>query len=360
MNRLRHILRYALPVSAYVVLLGCQPASETADSGVQLRPVRTLVVQQTDASGEFEFTGVVDASKKVDLAFKIAGEIIDLPLNTGDEVVAGQLIARLDDKDIRIELQEAQSSFDKAKADFDRAKGLITSNSVSRSEFDRLKAEYNSFAAQLESAKNKLEYTRLTASFSGVIAKKFVENFQEVNAKERVVALHDLNNINFNIEVPETIMINVQRDRTPPKVWAVFDAIPDTQFPLTFKEVSTEADSVTKNFQVTFSMPSPKGHNILPGMSARVRVEKLPILEPVASIYVPAHAVLKAQDGHFVYTVTSVDDVAGKVVKQPVVIGDITARGIAVFSGLQEGQHLLVAGMSKVSDGMLVKFQSKE
>lgn len=347
-----------LPLMAIsLILSGCDSNTQIVDAGPTLRPVRTLVVEQAEFGPYKEFTAVVDASQKVDLAFKISGRIIEMPNKSGDQVVTGQLVARLDDTDIKVELAEAQSSYDKALSDFNRAKDLIQTNSISQADFDQLQAQFNSASAQLQSAKNKLDYTRLNASFDGIIAQRYVENFQEINAQTPVVALHDLDNINFKVDIPESLLINMRPDSTPPKVSANFESIPDQTFDLAFKEISTQADEVTKTYQVTFAMPNSDSHTILPGMSARVRVMRPDMDAPVANYYVPGHAVLKDSAGHYVFTVASVEPGQGKITRQNVVIGNITTWGIEIFSGLEHGQHLVTAGMSKVSDGMIVKFQ---
>ncbi|GEA13539.1 efflux RND transporter periplasmic adaptor subunit [Alteromonas sp. KUL49] len=348
----------AAVISALIGVLGACGKPEVIDNNEPvLRPVRTMVVELAESGPFKEFTAVVDASQKVNLAFKISGRIIELPVKAGDPVSEGQLIARLDDTDIKVELAEAESSFNKARSDFNRGKELIVNNSISQADFDQLQANYNSASAQLESIRNKLAYTRLEASFDGVIAQRFVENFEEIQGQSPIAALHDIGNINFNVDVPESILINVRPESAPPKVTAVFESIPETVFDLTFKEISTQADDVTKTYEVVFTMPNSTEHTILPGMSARVRVMNSNTEQNVARFYVPEHAVLQDSKGNYVYTVSSSGEGIGTISRQDVVIGNITAWGIEVYSGIEDGQHLVTAGMSKVQGGMTVKFE---
>lgn len=341
-------------LAAAAVLTGCQepPAEQTK----QLRPVRTLEVSLQQSGRVQEFTAVVDAAKKVDLAFKISGEIVELNVTPGKSVNKGDLVAKLEDKDIRLQLQDAQAAFDMAKSDYDRALNLISTQYISQSEIDALKAKFNSAQAQLESAKNKLEYTQLRAPFTGVIAKRFAENFQEINALQAIAALHDLNNVHFKISVPESIMIFANSEREAPVAFASFDAIKNERFPIQFQEVNTEADDVTRSYEVTFTMPSPKQHSILPGMSAKVEVERAASGFTSVDYYLPSQAVLKDNKGMFVYVVNAKESGVGEVKRRDVVVGELTALGFEVFSGVQAGEHVVTAGMSKVSDGMLVKF----
>jgi RND family efflux transporter MFP subunit len=322
-----------------------------------LRPVRTIIVSAPDLNRAHEFTAVVDASRKADLSFKVSGELIKFNFNQGELVEAGQVIAKLNDRDIKVKLNEAQSYFDKAKADFERAKNLISTHAISQADFDQLKSQFISAKAKLDIASNNLEYTELKASFTGVIAKKYTDDFQELKAGTAVVALHDLANINLKIELPESIMIRVKRRDQPPKLTAQFDAISGVDFPLEFKEVSTQANEVTKTYQVTLSMIAPTEHTILPGMTAHVVAEQLLLSNgSEARFYLPAKTVLKDSQGNYVFTVTQKTKGVGIVNRQSVTVGEITELGIEIFAGLKQGDQVLSAGMSKVSNGLEVKY----
>lgn len=353
----RHISGILLWLAVSTLCMtGCEQDNAPLTEEKPLRPVRTMVVSVADTTNSHEFTAVVDAARKADLSFKISGEIITMNIKQGDRVVAGQVLAKLDDKDIKIQLKEAQSSYDKAKSDFDRARKLIKSNTISKADFDQVKAQHNSALAILDGTKNNLSYTSLKSPFKGVIAKKYSENFQEVNAKQPVFALHDLSSINLKIDVPESIMINTRQNDTPPNLSASFDAIPEVSFPLKFKEVATQPDEVTKTYEATLSMEKPKNHTILPGMTARV-VAELSIPDNISpKFYLPANVVLKNSSGNFVYSVVDNKDGSGTIVMKTVTIGEISQLGIEIFSGIAEGEHIVTAGMSKVSDGLRVKF----
>ena len=176
-----------------------------------------------------ELTAVVDAARKADLSFRVSGEIVELLFKPGDKVKKGQVIARLDNTDYKIQLGEAQSLFGKAKADFDRGKQLIQAHTISRSNYDQLEAQYNTARANLDSAKNNLAYTQLRASFDGIIAKKYTDNHQQLNAREPVVALHDMSSINLKVDVPASIMLLGNKEGTLSSTVAIFDSVSGTE-----------------------------------------------------------------------------------------------------------------------------------
>tara|TARA_Y100001956_G_scaffold82293_1_gene102615 strand:- start:843 stop:1907 length:1065 start_codon:yes stop_codon:yes gene_type:complete len=336
-----------------IILTGCsEPQSDMANQE-QLRPVRTLqLVMQTEGPLQ-EFPAVVDAASTADLSFKVSGSITDLYVKQGQPVQAGDLIAHIDDTDYKLAVDETQANYDKAKADFSRAEQLIVSGTISQSDYDKLKSQFTSAKTKLANAKNNLAYTTLKASFNGVVSRTHVEQFEEIQAKQAIATLQDIEHINLKVNVPESIMIRVRKD-APKQVFAEFAAIKEERFPLEFVEVSTQADEATKTYEVTFSMLPPEGYNILPGMTAKVMAGTPSRTN--ANLYLPLATVLKDNQGNYVWTVESQGANKGKITKTPVVIGEISSMGFPVISGVEQGAFIVTAGMSKVTDGQIVKF----
>jgi len=340
-------------------LTGCESPTELAEVK-QPRPVRAITLTAIDYQRTIDFTAVVDAVNRADLAFKLSGELTEVLVKQGDKVKRGDVIAKLDDSDLMIYRDEAQAQYDKAMADFARAKNLIKTQYISASEFDQIRANSHSARAHLATAKNNLSYSVLTASFDGVIAKVYSKNYQEINAKEPIVRLHDLTQIQLMVNIPESTMIHLQKNSAQEGVSATFNSIEGKSFPLQFSEVSTVADENSKTYEVIFTMDSPTDYIILPGMTAAVSAKiKLPnrARRSQASFFLPSNTVLKSANGHYVFVVNEDNNDLGKVTKKQVVIGSLTSQGIEILSGLSIGDHVISAGMSKVSDGMVVKFK---
>lgn len=349
----------ALPVTlllSFLFISGCEMETDDTATEKPLRPVQSILIEAPDTSRRHEFTAVVDASRKADLSFKVSGEIIAIHINQGDGVKAGQVLARLDDTDIKLQLEEAQSSFEKSDADYKRAKSLVQKNMISKADLDQLKAQFNLAKARYDGAKNNLAYTQLKSPFDGVIAKKYSEKFQEVNAKQTVFTLYDISTINLKIDVPDSIMIHIRKGEVPKNLKATFDEIPGVVFPLKFKEASTKPDELTKTYEVTLTMLASRKHNILPGMTARVIARRELDDDDPANFFLPVHVVLKDSQGNFVYGVKDNNDGTGTITKKRVMVGEINRLGIEIYSGIEEGDSIISAGMSKVSDGMLVKY----
>lgn len=350
-------LKLSLVLFVTATLVACGGGKEEIVVEEKLRTVKTIRMHSSGANQTRQFPGVVDAIQKAVLSFRVSGKLSTIEVLEGDEVKQGQVVAKLDPKDFEIQLADRKSSYDSANADFSRAAKLVDAGHVSRSDFDKLKATLGTAKAQLALAQQNIDYSVLKAPFSGTIAKRYVENFEEVGAQQEILLLQDTSSLVVNIDIPENIMINSQRGNAEFKFFAEFDAIPNEQFPLKIKEVATVADDVTQTYSISFSMKASAGHTILPGMSTNVRVEAMlkEASDQPPRYFLPGHAVMKDTQGNFVMLLKPAESGEGLVERRPVTVGEPNVRGLEILQGIKEGEQVVVAGMSKLSDGQRVR-----
>jgi RND family efflux transporter MFP subunit len=323
------------------------------------RPVRTMLVGG-DIAGDFrQFPGVVDAIQRADLSFRVQGKLIEIMVKEGDMVKKGQLLARLDPTDYQIVLNDRKASYKTAEANYERAKTLLEKGAISKVDHDKIRADYFTARANLDAAEQDMKYTSLKATFPGYIARRHVENFEEVRRKQTVFTLQDISELEIKVDVPETIMIQLRRAIEPGKVtrperemYAVFNQIKDVKFPLTTKEVSTTADTNTRTFQATLKMEHPEGYNVLPGMTATVFAEVLPTERGDSlSILLPVSAVVADTGKDPIVWI--LDEETLTVSAKPVTVGEISTSSITVF-GIEPGQRVVTAGAAFMREGMKV------
>ncbi|MEW8424220.1 MAG: efflux RND transporter periplasmic adaptor subunit [Candidatus Thiodiazotropha sp.] len=341
------------------LLFGCdkQPPPDTKRV---VRPVKSFVVEQAGSSDIRSFPARIDAGRKADLSFRIAGKVTRLSVKEGDYVEKGQLIATLDITDYRIAFNNRKANFDKAKKDYARAQELVKKGHISKMDYDRLEAEFKSANSALESAQQELNYTKLTAPFKGIIAKRHIENFEEIQAKQVILDLQDITTLEVKFDVPESQLRELQPDRESPEarrnqipVSVSFSDLPGKSYPLTFREVSTKADAKTQTFEVTYTMPQVDDVTILPGMSATAIVDLSGFLNKSQRHLVPATAIVGA--GDLEPRAWVIDQQSMTVKSRKVKIGRLLGSRIEILEGLKPGERIVTAGTPFLLEDMEVR-----
>ena len=330
-----------LILSSLFFISGCEEPQQTIVASS--RPVKTIVIGGDATSDTRTFPAVVDAIKKADISFRVNGQIQKILVKEGDKVTTGQILAELDPTDFKITLKDRQASYDTAKANYDRAKSLVDKGAISKVDHDNIRAQYHTANANLESAKQDLIYTKLTANFDGIIAKRHVENFEEVIFSQTIYSLEDVSALKIKIDVPENLMILINRNRDGKRnLRAVFDNISNQEFPLSFLETATKADPNTKTFKVTLKMSSPEKYNVLPGMTATVFVDLFgDETQSDTAIALPVSAVISNNEKQA--TVWVVDEKTMTVNPKKVTPGLMVGDTMQV-KGLNPGERVVVAG----------------
>jgi len=191
------------------------------------------------------------------------------------------------------------------------------------------------------------------------VAARYVQRFEEVQAKEPVLAVHDSSQLEVKVAVPENVMLRIRPSRTgAPEpglipVTASFENKPGREFDLTLREVATRADPKTQTFQVTFTMPAPEDFLVLPGMTATVTADFRKVATGEAAFFLPAAAV--TADASLAPFVWVVDEATRQVRKVPVAVGRLSGWSIEVKDGLEPGNRVVVAGVGYLAEGMQVR-----
>ena len=324
-----------------------------------VRPVKTVLIEAPDLGGKRQFPGVIDASRRADLSFRVAGKLVELPVKEGDQVDQGQLVAQLDRTDFELVVKDRQANYDNAVKNFERAERLLKESAIATMDYDRIESELKSADAALDLAKQDLSYTTLTAPFKGNVSRRLLENFEEVEAKQPVLELRDLSTMEVRFGIPESIMLRIQQasateaEGDDPEVVASFDTAPGKSYPLTLKEIATRADPQTQTFTATYVMPAPDDLSVLPGMTATVTADLTQYLGASEIFLVPVSAL--TSDNELEGTVWLVDESTMTVAPHKVKVGKMTGTRIEVLEGVKSGDRLVVAGTPYLAEGMKVR-----
>ena len=323
-----------------------------------LRPVKMMTLSDKKSGGRLSYPAKVAANQHVNLAFQVDGPLIELKVKAGDKVKKGDLLARLDPRDYESELKVRKAYLTEAKSDYERYKKLEKSGAVARADFEKRQRDYEIAKSKLKVAEKALKDTSLKAPFDGTIAGTFVDENQNVNAKQEILSLQDDSEIDISVNIPEQDMATSQRNIEKAKADAllqprvVFPVAPGKEFKLEIKELQTEADPTTQTFKVTFKMPSPENIIIRAGMTAEVSVNKEYFNSEAASgFHIPGVALFIDEDG--AKAVWVVKD--GKVSKVKVKVGDMAEDQVSIEGDLKSGDIIVISGVNALREGMKVR-----
>src|SRR5215470_9317171 len=328
-----------------------------------VRPVRTMSVGVSAESGGRAFPGQAEANEEAELSFRVGGSFIELSANTGDKVKKGQVLAKLDPTDFQVRLRDAEAELSSAEANLEvanvmltRSRNLFEKKAGPQVDVDRAAAQVESTKANIAAlrtkrdiAQSELGYAQLTAPFDGIIAARYAQNFQTVQARQPILRLLDTSRIKFGVDLPETAMPLLPYAKD---IWVTFQAVPGNKLPATIQEVSHEASRSTRTYRLTVLMDQPAGARILPGMSGEFRARLEPPSTEPNAMEVLASALFEGSDGAtYVWLVdTSTMTVHRQAVKtlRPTTVGFLV-------EGLKTGQTIVTAGVHYLKDGQKVR-----
>ncbi|MEM9348274.1 MAG: efflux RND transporter periplasmic adaptor subunit [Planctomycetota bacterium] len=365
------VLRLMLCV-VFVIAAACSEQAEPEPKDT-IRPVRAVRVGDVEPLISRSFPGRAEAAREVNLPFRVSGPLVSLPVDVGDVVERGDLVARIDPRDFETDVRNAEGSLSRAKANLKQAQSELQRNlniqsenagaiaqatiDESREEVAVAESDITALEASLQEAKDALKDTRLLAPFPGQVVATYIDNFETVQAGSPVIRLLDNTQIEFVINIPEAL-VGVATDVTNIRV--VFDAYPDLEIPARISEVGTEASETTRTYPITLVMDQPKDVAILPGMAGRASADPIRDGETLASdIVVPITALASEPDGNR-SAVWVIDPESNKVAPRDVTVLSLSNTGYIISEGLERGEIVVTAGVSFLREGQVVKPQLQQ
>jgi len=251
-----------------------------------------------------------------------------------------------DERKVQMDIRKDQ--LDAAMEDLARAK-----KGARREDIDAQEAQIRGLEQHQRTAQNALDDTSLTAPFDGRIAKRYVENFQDVRAKRAIVSVQNIAQVKVVADLPEIVMAVLKLEYIE-KLTVTFDLPGNPEFPVELEEVQVEADRRTQTYAVTVSLTTPKQYSILPGMSASLRIylnDKFK--DEGGGVPVPGDALFVDPAGaSFVWVV---DESSMTVQRIPVETGEMAGDNVFIKQGLKGGERVVTAGVHFLEDGMKIR-----
>jgi RND family efflux transporter MFP subunit len=350
------LLRAMAVIGFLPLLAACNDQAASATARPE-RPVEVQRVAFANQTATREFVGVVRARYETDLGFRVAGKMVSRVVNVGDRVHVGDVVARLDPQDLKLQVESAEaefaaatSSLQQAAADLGRYTTLKTHGWTSIADFDRKKAAKDEAEGRLERAKrtvdlthNQLDYSELKADADGVITATLAEPGQVVAIGQPVVRLAHRGEKEAVVALPETWLAEARSSKAKVQLWSG----PGRNFSARLRELSPQAEAATRTYAARFTIDNPDDSVAL-GMTATVTLSHP---ADVSMAKLPLAAILNRGAGPSVYVV----DQSGALELRPVKVAAFTEDTALVTSGVSNGDRIVKLGVQKLDVGERVR-----
>lgn len=309
--------------------------------------VKTAVVGEQDEKLSVTYPGKVAAASNVKLAFRVAGPIKTMKVNSGQYVKKGQLLAEIDPRDYLIQFNATQAEYNQIKGESDRVIELYQRGSVSVNEYDKAVSAKKRVTALYQAHRNALKDTRLLAPFDGYIQNRYFEAPEIVNQGTPVVSMIDNDYYEINIDIPSSDFI---RREDFVGYQAVADVYPDQVLPLELLDI-TQGANYNQLFNVRFRVRRDSFPWLASGMSVSVTIHFKPSAGELSTI--PISALVQKSGKSYVWLYNSQDSL---ITLTPVDVQQILKDGTAIVrSELKRGQTIIAAGVNDLKEGEKVR-----
>ena len=256
----------------------------------------------------------------------------------------------------RSQYEVAETAYRVAQEEYQAAVQLLEKGTIGREEdIDAQAAVVRGLEGRVVEAALQLSDTTLAAPYDGVIAQRFVEEEQNVQAKQPIVRFQDVEEIEIVVDVPETVMAADIRTADVIDLVAEFSGAPGLRFPVEIREIAQVADPTTQTFKVRAAMQAPSDVTILPGMTATVTADFRRASVLGQQLLIPVSAVVKKDSGEQIVWLIEGEGDSQQVAKRTVKLGDAAGGEIEIVEGLAPGDRIAIAGASRLRDGMRVR-----
>ncbi len=319
--------------------------ADAAASGTtaDVLPVETVRPQRSDMVARHDGTATLEAEADAEVVARVGGSVLRVLVEEGQPVRAGQLLANIDPRQLRLELAQARAQLERIENDYRRQvelhqKGLIAAGAFESSRFDLAQRRAAHDLAALQ-----LSHTELRAPFDGVVAQRHVRVGQNVAAGATAFRVVDSGRLRAELHAPER---QLQRLRPGQPVVLSVDALPGRQFQARVARIAPTIDPRTATFKLTVELDN-AGGTLKPGMFARLGV----VFEHRSNVLsIPTAALLENQREPMVFVVEQ-----GRAAPRRITLGLSHEGRVEIVAGLSDTEQVVVSGQNALKPGLGVR-----
>jgi len=325
----------AAVLACALLLSACQQGDGSAEDDEEETPpipVETSLPERGDVFAVYSGTAPIEAFAQADVIAKVAGEVRQILVEEGDDVVQGQILARLDGDRLRLELNESQARLRKLQRDFKRNKDLKEKGLISEGDFENIQYELEALEASYNLASLELDYTKIRAPIKGVISERYVKLGNTIAVGEPVFRVTSFEPLVAYLHIPE----REYRQILPGQPVRIdIDALAGAQIIADVTRVSPIVDPDTGTFKITIEIIDAE-RRIKPGMFGRMNI----VYDKHENVLqIPRSAIVEEIGSTSVFVVE--DSVA---IRKPVTTGFSGNGLIEITDGLEDDDYVITVG----------------
>jgi RND family efflux transporter MFP subunit len=307
--------------------------------------VRTAVAELRNMSQESSFLGSFAPNREIEVRPMASGQITSLPIEEGQYVGTGKLIAKIDDEQLRYQVEAAQVTLEGYQNDLKRYENLVKGDATPAVNLERTQLNIRSTQAQIKQLQKQIANTTVSAPFSGIVTQKMVEKGSVVSAGSPLAKVTDISSLKLVVDVPEKAINHFHIGQN---INVTTEVYPNTQFPGRVTLIGAEGNAA-HNYPVEITVQN-SGKNLLrAGMYGSIANTNNMKGETLA---IPRQAIVGSQKQPQVYVVEN-----GKAVLKSVAIGATTNDYYEITKGLNAGDRVVTSGQINLQNGTAVVAQ---
>jgi membrane fusion protein (multidrug efflux system) len=330
-------------LAALAFVAACDRDTETRNRGEpEAIKVVTQIAQPQRLLDEIQALGTARANESIEIRPRISSIVTRVAFTEGQFVRQGDLLIELENSEVRAGLAVAEAALSESLSTYNRSEALATTQAISASSLEQLRATMQVNQAQVSAAKARLENTVIRAPFSGRVGLRRVSPGGFVDNSTVITTLDDVEIIKLDFSIPEAFLTVVASGMN---IVARSLVYPDRTFAGTVESIDTRLDPVARSVRVRAVLSNPDGA-LKPGMFLTVDLQR----DRGEVLVAPEEAIVPERDQQFVYQV-----VDGKAVRTRVTLGRRVPGLVEITDGLSSGDILITEGTHKVREGSPVE-----
>ncbi|NOR66579.1 MAG: efflux RND transporter periplasmic adaptor subunit [Woeseiaceae bacterium] len=310
-------------------------------------PVEVSTPQIADIFATYQTTTTITSDSEAPVLARVSGEVVEILVEEGDEVEAGQVLARLDGDRLRLQMLQAKANLEKTSKAYERYVQLHERGLVSASIFEGLKFDMDALNASYELKQLSYSYTTIRAPISGVVSSRDIKLGQHLMAGASAFKITDTSKLIAYLLIPQVELSKISAGDT---ARVRVDAMPEVEFAATIARISPMIDPLNGTFKATATIENQDGH-LAPGMFGRFNVA---YEKHSGALLIPAAAVIEEDNETVVYVVND-----GSANRRAIEVGIESDGLVEVLGGLEADEKIVITGQGGLRDGAKVLASNK-